>query len=667
MPGFTRRYSNFPGTEVIREIEGIVIVDSVAPSTQSTVQAGVAAVVGEFVDVTYGVAIDANGVVTTRPDPIEVFSGQDFLTKLGGFDETLGEFGGDGGNGFLEVKNKTFARLIVVPINIACSQGARLFRKLPTNKSSTDASPVVPLVGGVVEAGREFLSGVNRVRCAQRVVFTESAAFDSGTDGSVTNAAGAAAFQAFTSPGGGFTTVLRPDGTKGVKVGDILVLGVIGGAGALGANADTFRVRAITSDTVLSLEKMDGTAFDWTTGAALPWRIHTPDTADTGGANALATQAGYRVPMRTLDATIATNTNLAPTIVPTALTANTADALSGLGARAAPVTGLVHVAAVQGPNAVSSASLDALYVEAIDALKQDDVPENEVTIVWPARYSSTIDQKCTAHALEVKATGRGRVVIVSPPLDTVSATTILGDAAPGVGFSRAREGQFSWPGFRTFVREAVGKSIKGADGLTYTDGIIDTPAAGWLAAVESQLAPERNPGQAADPVKTIMANTLGMQRGISNLDVNVYKQLKAKGVIAGRNDRKVGRIFQSGVTRSIVPGETQINVRRFSFFVQDTLADLLIIFTKELLTESVKDQIVGIHVDKFEEWLSTNNPKAARIAGYEVDPKSGNTPELEDAGIYVVKHSIEMLATADNIVLQSEVGYGFLRITELAA
>lgn len=666
MPGFTRRFSNFPGVEVIREIEGIVIIDSVAPNTQSTVQSGVAALVGEFPDVTYGVAIDANGVVSTSPNPIEVFSGQDMLTKVGGFDETIGEFGGDGGNGFLELKNKTFSRLILVPINIACTQGARIFRKLPTNKTVTDPTPVVPLVGGVVEAGREFKSGANRVRSAARVVFTELAQFKQGTDGAITNAGGAAAFQAFTSAAGGFTTLTRPDGGVGVLPGDILVLGVIGGAGALGANADTYRVRAVTSDTVLSLEKMDGTNFDWTTGVAQPWRIHQPSTADSGVA-AIATQTGYRVPFRTLDATIAINVNLTPSLVPTPLTANTADALSGLGARTAPVTGLVHVAAVQGPNAVSAAGLDALYVAAIDSLKQDDVPENEVTIVWPARYSSTIDQKCTAHCLEVKATGRGRVCIVSPPLDTLSVNTILGDAAPGAGFSRAREGQFSWPGFRTFVREAVGKSIKGADGLTYTDGIIDTPAAGWLAAVESQLAPERNPGQAADPVKAIMANTLGMQRGITGLGVNEYKQLKAKGVIAGRNDRKVGRIFQSGVTRSIVPGETLINVRRFSFFVQDTLADLLMIYTKELLTEEVKDQIVGIHVDKFEEWLSTSNPKGQRIAGYEIDPKSGNTPELEDAGIYVVKHTIEMVATADNIVLQSEVGYGFLRITELAA
>ena len=667
MSGFTRRFSDFPPVNVIREIEGIVIIDTPNPAVGGGVATGVVACIAEFADVTYGVAIDANGVVSTRPDPVEVFSGADLLQKLGGFDETIGEFGGDGGNGYAELKNKTFSRLIAVPINIACSQGGRVFRELPTNKSSTDPTPVVPVVGAVVPAGTEFKTGANRVRLAQRVSFSESQQFHSGTDGAVTNAGGTAAFQSFSSAGGGFTTVTRPDGTKGVKVGDILVLGVISGAGALGANANTYRVRAVTSDTQLSLEKLGGALFDWTTGTSQPWRIHEASVADTGTTNHIGTVSGYRVPMRTLDSTIAVDTNLTPTVVPTALTSNTADPLSGLGARSAPTTGLVHVAAVQGPNAVSASALDALYVLAIDALKQDDTPENEVNLIWPARYSAVIDQKVIAHCLEVKATGRGRMSIISPPLDTLSLTTVLGNGAGGAGYQRAEESQFSWPGAQTFMSEAVGKSIKGADGMTYTDGIVDTTGGGWLAAVESQLAPERNPGQASDPVKTVMAQTLGIQRGITGLGINEYKRLKAGGVIAMRNDRRVGRIFQSGVTRSVIPGQQLINRRRFSFFVQDSLADLLMIFTKEPLTESLKDRIVGVHVDFFEGLLSPENPRAARIAGYSLDPKEGNTPEMTDAGIYVVKHTVEMLATADNIVLVSEVGYGFLRVADVQA
>lgn len=664
---FTRRYTNFPGTEVIKEIEGIVIIDEPSPPSTAGVGSGTCALLAEFADVTNGVAIDSNGVVTTFPNPVEIFSGTDMISKVGGWDETIGQFGGDGGNGFVEVRNKTYARLIVVPINIASSQGGRVWRLLPTCKSATDPTPVVPIVGASVPAGYEFRSGTNRVRTAQLIQFSSRDALLTGVDGATTALGSTAATQPFVSAGGGFTTVVRPDGSAGVLPGDIIVLGVIGGAAGLGANANTYRVVSVTNDTTLVLQKMDGTVFDWTTTTNQPWRFHTSDCADSGAGAALATQTGYRVPMRPLDATIAINTLLTPTVVPTALTANTADPLSGLMARSAGVTGIVYTAAVQAPNAASSSGLEALYVSALASLLQDDTPENEVNIVWSARYSAVIDQSITAHIEQVKTVGMGRIGIVSPSINTLSLTTILGNAAQGAGYSRSREGQFSWPGFQTFVPEAVGFNIKGADGNTYTNGILDTPASGWLVAVESQLPPERNPGQASDPVKTVMANTLGMQRGISGLGINEYKQLKAKGVIAGRNDKKSGRIFQSGVTRSIVSGETLINVRRFSFFVQDSLTDVLSVFTKELLTERIKDQILGVHVDFFEDLLSSNNPSNARIAAYVLDPVSGNSPELEDNGIFVVKHSVEMLSTADNIVLQSEVGYGFINVQQLAA
>jgi hypothetical protein len=666
MSGFIRRFSDFPSLETLREIEGVVTVDQNAPGTINGISAGVACLVGEFADMTYGVAIDANGVVTTSAQPIEVFSGQDLINKLGGFDTTIGEFGGDGGNGWLELKNKSFSRLVVVPINLASGRGGRVFRKLPTNKSATEPTPVVPVIGGTVVAGREFKSGANRVRLAQRVQFAETPAFDSGVDGSVTNAGGAAAFQTFNAAGGLFTTVQRPDGTQGVKIGDVLVLGVIGGAAGLGANADTYRVRTVPGATSLSVEKMDGTAFDWTTAASLPWRIHPAECADTGTTNALATVSGYRVPMRPLDATVAVDTNLTPSLVPDALTASSADALSGLGARTAPSDGLVFTNTVQAPNVASSASTDALYVTAIDSLLTDDLPEREVNIVWCARTSSTIDSKLKSHALAQKANGIGRISIFSPPLDTLSISTVLGDTTPGVGLNRYREGVYCWPGLQTFVGEAVGTSIKGADGQSYANGVLDVTSGSWGASIMSKLAPERNPGQASDPVKEVMSLALGLQRGVTNLGINEYKQLKAKGIMAPRNDRTVGRIFQSGVTRSVIDGEREIYTRRFSFFVEDSIAQALVPYSKELLTESLKDKMVGSVHDFFDVLLSENNKSASRIRGFSVDAESGNTPELDAAGVFVIKYAVEMLVIANTIVQQANIGYGVLNVQQLA-
>jgi hypothetical protein len=668
MPGFTRRYSDFPSLEVLQEIEGVVTVDGDPPGVILGISAGVGCCVGEFADMTYAVAISANGVVTTSPQPTEVFGGQDARDKFGPFDETIGEFGGDGGSGYLELANKTFARLVVVPINLASSQGVRIFRDLPTNRSATDPTPVVPLVGGVVLAGREFRSSSNRVRVAQRVLFSEVGAFKSGTDGAITNAGGVAAFQAFGSAAGGFTTVLRPDGINtGVQVGDVLVLGVIGGAGALGANADTYRVRAVTDDDTLSLEKMDGTTFDWTTGTAQPWRIHIASCADTGGENHIGTQAGYRVPARALDATIAIDTNLTPTTVPEALTAQGADSLSGLTMRSAPTTGIVYTAAVQAANAVNGSALDALYVSAIEALIDDDLPEREVNLLWAARSSAVIDTTLKAHTLAQKANGIGRMAVFSPPLDTLTLSTVIGDTTPGVGTNRWREGIYSWPGVRTFIKDAVGFPIKGADGLLYDDGILDTPAASWAIAIMTKLVPERDPGQARDPVKTTMSPILGIQRGVTGLGIEAYKALNRSGIMGARMDRVVGPIFQSGVTRSAIAGEREINVRRFSFFIEDSVAAFLLPYSKEPMSESLKDDIVGGLRGFFDGMAKPSAKGAARIAGFQIDPKTGNTKETARASIYVVKYAVEMIAIAKVIVHIANVGYGVLDIKDLTA
>jgi hypothetical protein len=658
--GFVRRFANMPGVDVLTQIEGVVTVDETPAGQISGINQGVACIIGEFADVTFGVKVDSNGVVTTLPTPVETFGAQDQLDKLGGWDETIGKIGGDGGNGFLELKSRAFSRLVAVPINLASSQGARVYRKLPTCLSATDPSPVVPVSGATVPAGREFKSASNRVRVAKRVQFSSLPEYKSGTDGSVT-AAGAAVTQSFLSAGGGFTTVVRPDGTVGVQVGDIFVLGVIGGAAGLGANADTYRVNAVTDDTHVVVEKMDGASFTWTTTASMPWRIHTADTADSGGVHTVTQQAGYTIPSRPLDATIAASTGLTPTVAPPALTASGADPLSGLAMRTDPVTGLVFTAAIQGPNAVSAAGLDALYSTAIDALVADDLPEREVTIVWTARSSTNIRAKLANHVQSQKQNGIGRMMLFAPPLDTTTVSTVLGDAAPGVGASRAEEQVYNWPGVSLFVQEAVGTPVRGADGLTHTDGVVDVPSTGFAAAIMSQLAPERDPGQASDPVKTIMSVVLGIQRGAPVLSIGQYTQMRGKGIMGPRNDRTSGVIFQSGVTTSLVAGQKDINRRRFSFFVEDSVAAFLDPFAKEPMSEGLKDRIVTALHDFFDPMVG------ARIRAYSVDAKGGNTPQLTNAGIFVVRYAVEMIAIAKTIVQQASIGLGVINVQQLAA
>lgn len=654
MSGFVRRFTSFPGTEVITEIEGVVIIDLPPPSPIAGVGTQrVACVVGEFADMRFAVeAAPATGIITTKAQPVEAFSSQDLLNKVGGFEETIGETGKAGGSGFIAIRNKSFSRLILVPINLVSGQGVRLYRQLPTNASAGPTS-VVLLSAATVLAGREFKSGGDRVRVGTKIDFTALGAYVQGVDGDVTTGAPVVT-QQFDSAGSSFLTA--KDGNP-VREGDLLVLGQIGGAGPLDANADTYRVTAdAVLDTQLVVEKLDGSSFDWTTGEELPFRVHPSSDADSGGANAVGDAGAYGTPARPLDATIAVSTELTPTTDPPAPTQTTWDPLSGLKMRTDDTTALTFDATVQAPNAANNAAIDALYDLAIDSLLTEDLPGREVAILFSARHSPTIRSKLRSHVLTASERGVGRTCILSPQLDTQDTTSAIADTDPGVGGNRDERVDYAWPGAKTSVREAVGFAMGVADGTTTEDGILDVHLDGWLASLLSNLAPERNPGQSTAPVPAVMSGIQGFQRGVSGLDINDYKQYRAKGIAALRIDRTAGAIFQSGITTSLIAGQKNIARRRMADFIEDSLAAGLNGFSKQPLSDALKDSSVA-EVDAFlSGLLSPNNPPAQRIAGYLIDDESGNTPELEAQGIFVIIAKVRTLASADVIVVQAEVG-----------
>lgn len=652
MSGFVRRYGSYPSKEQITAIEGIVIIDTPPPGSIEGVQSGVACVVGEFADMTYAVSISATGVVSTAPVPVEVFSAQDMANKVGGWDETLGVFGAEQGSGFLSLRNKKFSRLVIVPVNLTSDKGVRLWRDLPTNAAASAASPIVPVQAALVPAGREFKSSTNRARSCKRVVFTDGAAYVSVID-ATTVVSGSAVTQIITSATAGFVAA-------GAKAGDLVVLGVIAGATYLGGNAGTYRIVSVDSATQLTVEKMDGTSFVWlaNTASPQPLRLHPAAAGDTGGANILSATAGYLIPARPLDATISAATALTPSVVPAAGTATSWDPLSGLTMRTQTGGALTYTAAVQAPNAVNAAAIDALYASAVDALLTDDAPAREVNILWSARKSSTIRTKLKSHVLAASAVGIGRSCVLSPSLVTATTDAVVASTDPGVGGNRDERDDYAWPGLRHFVPEAVGFSLATSDAKTTTDGILDESGDGWLACLMSNLPPERNPGQVQSPVPELMAPVVGFQRGAPALTMNDYIRLKAAGVAGFRRDQSFGFFVQSGITTSLTSGQKNINRRRMADFVEDSVARALLPFNKLPLTNQLKDGAVS-EVNAFlEGLLSPNNPAAQRINSYIVDPKSGNTPDLEAAGIFVIIVKVRTLATADFIVLQFEVGEG---------
>ena len=202
-----------------------------------------------------------------------------------------------------------------------------------------------------------------------------------------------------------------------------------------------------------------------------------------------------------------------------------------------------------------------------------------------------------------------------------------------------------------------------SDGTTTDDGYIDVSMDTWVACLLSNLQPELNPGQAAEPVPTIFGPIIGYQRGTPSLDMNDYILFKQAGICALRMDRVVGPILQSGITTSLTSGEKNINRRRMADFIQDSLAARYNQMSKMLGRQSIKDSLLSETVAFFEDLLSDNNPEAQRIESYSVDDKTPNTPALSGQGIWIIKSVVRMLPTLDVIVCQSEVSPDAITVT----
>lgn len=655
--GFIQRFGSLPSQQQIQAIEGVVIVDGVGPAQIQGTGTGVVAVVGEFADMTYAVEV-AGGNVASKPQPQFVTSDADLVQRVGGFDATLGEFGGAGGNGLADVRGKRFAGLVVAPVNLASDKAVRLVRDLPTNASETDPSPIVPMQGATVFAGTLFQDGAaaKQTKTAGRVIFSGAGAYLSAIDGEMV-AGGSSGGQLFNSASGAFVT-------NGVSVGDVIVIGVLG----LDEAAGTYRVRQVVSETQLVVGKLDGTNFPWPDLQSLPFRIHPAACADSG-VGLFATLAQFTVPARPIMESVANDVVLVPAVPAAAGSATAWEPLSGLKLCTQPGAGngLDYTAAVQAPNAANSSDLIAKYVEVIAALEADADPANGVNIVMASRSARLIAKSLRLLVDSRSAAGLGMMAVVAPGLGcqtlaaaTSSATGATTDSVFGVAAvdaaGRSDRIVYTWTGIRQYNPDAVGISIETAIGSTVTDGVLDLTAAGHLCSVLSQIAPERNPGELTAITQSALVTILGQQRGAPVLTKTDYEVMKAAGICGIRIDRTSGPVFQSGITTSLVSGRTRISRRRMADFIQDSLARQGNLYVKQLLTDDVRTAILS-ETDAFLASLRAEaTPQFQRISAYSVDGTSGNTPEQEAAGIYVVAVSVRLLSEIDNLVLVTSIG-----------
>ena len=91
-------------------------------------------------------------------------------------------------------------------------------------------------------------------------------------------------------------------------------------------------------------------------------------------------------------------------------------------------------------------------------------------------------------------------------------------------------------------------------------------------------------------------------------------------------------------------------------FVQDTLALRMKSFSKKL-NAAFRRRVMSSEIRVFlEGLLSADRPQLQRIAGFTLDPRTGNTKASLAKGIYRIIINVKTLSSMDSIVLSTSIG-----------
>lgn len=316
--------------------------------------------------------------------------------------------------------------------------------------------------------------------------------------------------------------------------------------------------------------------------------------------------------------------------------------------------------------ALTEIELDNQYLAAIAKTKSVKNAVKRTNIIVSARQSNTLRAALKQNQFEASTEGCfGRVTCIRPPLGTTRATARSTSAQPGVGAYRSRGVFYCFPGVRTKVPQIALRGIAGGAGFT-VDGVINTGFDMWLASLLSQLPPEEDVGQETGFLTGIL--DLEENADVADLRIEDYIAFKASGIVAPRIDEGVC-VVQSAVTSVdplIDPAGTPIARKRFTYYLQDTMAPRLNAYAKKLATNDRRAAIVSDIEGFSDTLLSKDQPQLQRILAYETDTQSGNTPALLERGIFRIKWRVKMIPPFRAIVLETEVGET-VQITDVTA
>lgn len=469
---------------------------------------------------------------------------------------------------------------------------------------------------------------------AQNALYTYGSALATNTNGVTTSATDTS--HTFTSSGTNFTTA-------GVLADDHLILDTV-----------TYKVLTVGT-TTLTFGKFDGSSFDPGAATGLTFSVKRRSLV-TGNSSCTAR-------VRSLGAsTVAAGTACAPSSTDDTAAATATSWLPLSGLKLVTPQAVTYTSTVQAANAVYHSALGTLYGTALTALAQNKSPMRDVQVVFSARKSETIAGLLKQHVLDASSLGKGRSAVISPELTRISLNSAyLGTSWPSVGAVRDERVIYAWPGVRAYVPEMLGVTCEVGDGTNVTNGVIDETFDGVVAMLLGNLPPGNNPGQGADPVPSLMEPFIDFQRAATDISFSVtdYGTMKDQGIAAPIFDEESGTQLQSGITSSITAGRTTIARRAMEDSIQDEMASICKKFNKLPMTPAWKSNLktaannyLALRADK------APDPAKRDIDWFKVDVVAGNTAARNAAGIYMLIVTAKTYASADAIVIKTNVGPG---------
>lgn len=291
--------------------------------------------------------------------------------------------------------------------------------------------------------------------------------------------------------------------------------------------------------------------------------------------------------------------------------------------------------------------MDAAYGAALDKTLSLTSATRFANFSISARRSTVVVSRGRQNAIDASNNGcYGRKFITGSPLGFT-----LDQAIADVAQFRSDRVYYTHIGLKTRLDEIGIVGTNGGVGFT-ADGVVTLRADAALATICCMLPPEENPGQQTP----YLTPWFGVEDSAVDYGLPEYAAMKRAGIVAPRVDTLSGTFFQSGVTSSLEPGREEIERRNMADFVQDSLAILALPYAKKLPTKRNQDGFAA-DVDTFLGKLkSEDNPDLARIRNYSLDLTSGNTPELEDAGIFTVLVKVKTFSSIKAFVIPVEIG-----------